>query len=108
MGIEDRCYRVFIKTPKNKYKSAPYNVLEAIKYVADYLDNMNAVECLDRGYFKKTIFMQDNREYTKRYVIEIAIPYTEITIKKEGKGDIDTNLFCKILQVIKETYNERI
>lgn len=106
MDIE---YRVYIKTPQHKYKSHKMDMLSAIKYVADYLDNIQAIDCLDKGHWVYTEFVLiENITFCKRYIIELNIPYTKITIKKENKGSIDTELFTTALKFIKEKYYERI
>lgn len=102
-------YRVFVETPSKTHKSAPFDAVEAIKYAAEYLFGLYAIDCLDRGRFvETTCIMYPEKIYCKRYVIEINIPYTKITIKKEKNGDIDKDLFMQIISIIKEQYNERV
>ena len=106
MGIG---YRVFIETPSRWHKSAQFDTAEAIKYVAAYLLNLHALNCLDCGKFiETTSALSPNETFCKRYVITLNVPYTKITIKKETKGDIDREVFMDLITTIKEMYNERI
>ena len=102
-------YRVFIETPSRWHKSAQFDAVEAIKYVAEYLLNLHALNCLDCGTFvETTCALRPNEIFCKRYVITLNVPYTKITIKKETKGDIDREVFMSIITIIKEMYDERI
>ena len=102
-------YRVFIETPSRWHKSAQFDAVEAIKYVAEYLLNLHALNCLDCGTFiKTTCALRPNETFCKRYVIILNVPYTKITIKKETKGDIDREVFMDLITTIKEMYDERI
>ena len=102
-------YRVFIETPSRWHKSAQFDAVEAIKYVAEYLLNLHALNCLDCGTFiETTSALRPNETFCKRYVIILNVPYTKITIKKETKGDIDREVFMDLITTIKEMYNERI
>ena len=102
-------YRVFIETPSRWHKSAQFDTVEAIKYVAEYLFNLHALNCLDCGKFiETTSALSPNETFCKRYVITLNLPYTKITIKKETKGDIDREVFMDLITTIKEMYNERI
>ena len=106
MGIG---YRVSPPTPYRRHKSAQFDTAEAIKYVAEYLLNLHALNCIDCGTFiETTSALSPNEIFCKRYVITLNVPYTKITIKKETKGDIDREVFMDLITTIKEMYNERI
>lgn len=107
MGVTED-YRVYITTPSSRYKSHPLSKIDSILYVAKYLDNIQALDCLTNGCWLKTkCYFTGDEELYKRYWIVIPIPYTEIMIKKESKGSIPMENFERLLEYIKENYYEK-
>ena len=103
-----RDYRVFIKTQSGAVKSHRMTKIEAILYVAKYLDNLRALECLDTGcWLKTTSPLTGCVEHYKRYWIVLPIPYTEIMIQKTTKGSIPMEDFERLIKYIKENYHEK-
>jgi hypothetical protein len=107
MGVEE--YRVKVYTPTFKYVSHPMTMLEALKYIAQNLKVLRALDCLDRGIIEPTscIFTGDTI-YHKTYVIEVAVPYTKFVLKKQSKGSFDLLEFQITLKYVKGLYDERI
>lgn len=102
-------YRVKVYTPTFKYVSHPMTMLDALKYIAQNLKVLRALDCLDRGKIVPTtcIFRGDEVFY-KTYVVEVAVPYTKFVLKKQSKGSFDKLELMTVIKYVKGLYNERI
>lgn len=71
------------------------------------LNNINALEYLDKGTFDETSFPTTNSRYFKRYSVYYEPLDMKLEIVKTSKGDIDKEL---VINIIKELYKiyERI
>ena len=97
MGLED--YRVNVYTPQFRYISHPMTMLDAVKYIAEMLNTLKAIDCLDNGIIvpTKCVFTGDT-VYYKTYIVEVRLPYTKLVLKKQSKGSFNTQ---ELLNTIK-------
>ena len=107
MGVKE--YRVKVYTPYMKYISHPMTLVDALKYIAQNLKVLRALDCLDKGTIVPTscVFTGDTIYY-KTYVVEVAVPYTKFMLKKQSKGSFDRLEFQITLKYVKGLYDERI
>lgn len=107
MGLEE--YRVKVYTPTFKYISHPMTLLDALKYIAQNLKVLRAMDCFDKGEIVPTscVFTGDT-VYHKTYVVNVAFPYTKFVLKKQSKGSFDILEFQITLKYVKGLYDERI
>lgn len=103
MGLEE--YRVKVYTPTFKYVSHPMTMLEAVKYMAETLNVIKAIDCLDKGVIpeSKCVFTGDNI-YHKTYIVTSYVPYTKLVLKKQSKGSFDIQELLQTIKYVKEVY----
>jgi hypothetical protein len=84
-------------------------MIEAVKYIGQNLAVLRALDCLDKGTIVPTtcIFSGDEVFY-KKYVVEVAVPYTKFVLKKQSKGSFDKLELMTVIKYVKGLYNERI
>ena len=103
MGLEE--YRVKVYTPTFKYISHPMTMFDALMYMAEHLDSIRALDCLDHGNIIPTtcIFTGDT-VYYKTYEIVVHVPFTKLTMKKTTKGSFDRSVLITTIGKVKEIY----
>lgn len=109
MGISTRPYKIIIKNNKNILEtiSCP-SLLSALWCLMNKLDVMNALSCIDEGYFVESRTPVTGESLFKVYRIVINAPFTIIDVKKMTTGPFDIEAFENTLEIIKEKYFERI
>lgn len=103
MGVEE--YRVKVYTPTFKYISHPMTMLDAIKYMAEVLNVIKAIDCLDKGVIPdSTCCFTGDMIYHKTYVVIAHVPYTKLVLKKQSKGSFDIDELLTTIKYVKEEY----
>lgn len=103
MGLEE--YRVRVYTPQFKYVSHPMTMLDAVKYIAEYLNTIKAIDCLVCGnIIPTTCVFTGDKVYYKKYEIVVHIPYTKLVLKKQSKGSFDRSELLQTIKYVKEEY----
>lgn len=103
MGLEE--YRVKVYTPQFKYLSHPMTMLDAIKYMAEVLNVIKAIDCLDTGVIPdSTCIFTGDVIYHKTYIVTVHVPYTKLVLKKQTKGSFDVKELLATIKYVKDEY----
>lgn len=107
MGVEE--YKVQVYTPTFKYMSHPMTLIDAIKYMAEVLNAIKAIDCLDKGVIPdSTCRFRGDVIYHKTYVVIAHVPYTKLALKKQSKGSFNIDELLTTIKYVKGLYDERI
>ena len=103
MGLEE--YRVKVYTPQFKYISHPMTMLDALRYMAETLNVIKAIDCLDKGVIPdSTCVFTGDVVYHKTYIVTVHVPYTKLVLKKQTKGSFDIKELLTTIKYVKEEY----
>lgn len=98
-------YRVKVYTPYMKYISHPMTMVDAIRYMAEKLDVLHALDCLAVGLIPdSTCVFTGDAIYHKTYVVIVNVPYTKLVLKKYSKGSFDIDELMTTIKYVKEEY----
>ena len=103
-----REYVVIYETPSGTNKTTHQTMFLAIHSMLYYLDSIKALGNAEKGHFITTQNPFNKELVTKRYVVDVVVPKTTVTIKKRSKGSINTEHFMGGLDYIKRKYYERV
>lgn len=80
-------------------------MLDAIKYMAETLIVIKAIECLDKGVIPdSTCVFTGDTVYHKTYIITVHVPYTKLVLKKTTNGSFNTEELLKTIKYVKDLY----
>lgn len=92
-----------------EYGKIYFSKLDILDNVIDMLltrlYNINALSCIENGYFKTTYMITD--KHIKRFIVECKFPYTIFEIRKYSVGDIDQETVLAVLNRKLKEYKEK-
>ena len=110
MDLIAKDYKVLVYNKEKTllYQAPKTDIYHAISTMLTYLRHNNLLDFANKGSFITTSAPFLKESVTKRYVVDIPIPYTRIIIQKMSKGSIDTDYFMSALNYILGGQHERI
>lgn len=102
-------YKFIMRTEgESVYVTPPVSLIKAIHHLLIRLKQMNALDCINMGYFVDTVNPFKKNVVCKRFVVEVNVPKCDCIIFKITKGSIHKEEFVSLIKSIKEKYYERI